>query len=69
MAGGEPRALVDPNTLRADGTAALSSVHLSDDASVLAYMISFSGSDWQTIYALYVRVCVGVDVCVWVCDV
>lgn len=49
-----PRVLVDPNTLRADGTAALSAVYLSDDASKLAYMISFSGSDWQTIFVLYV---------------
>jgi hypothetical protein len=50
--------LVDPNTLREDGTAALSSVHLSDDASKMAYMVAFSGSDWQTIKVMYVRTCV-----------
>ena len=42
---------------------------LSDDASVLAYMISSSGSDWQTIYALRVRVCLRVGGCGWVCYV
>lgn len=52
---GEPRVLVDPNTLREDGTAALSSVHLSDDANTMAYMVAFSGSDWQTIMVMYVR--------------
>lgn len=47
--------LVDPNTLREDGTAALSSVHLSDDAGTMAYMVAFSGSDWQTIKVMCVR--------------
>ncbi|EWM26305.1 prolyl endopeptidase [Nannochloropsis gaditana] len=47
-----PRMLIDPNTLRADGTAALSSVHVTEDGNTLAYMISLSGSDWQTIYTM-----------------
>ncbi len=48
----EPRVLIDPNTLRKDGTAALSAVYLTEDANTLAYMISLSGSDWQTIYVM-----------------
>ena len=47
-----PRVLIDPNTLREDGTAALSSVYVTEDGSTLAYMISLSGSDWQTIYVM-----------------
>ena len=43
---GQP--LLDPNTLSADGTAAVSSVAVSDDGKLLAYSISLSGSDWQT---------------------
>ncbi len=61
---GEPRVLVDPNTLREDGTAALSSVHLSDDANTLAYMVALSGSDWQTIKLMCVRACVVCVACV-----
>jgi len=47
-----PRVLIDPNTLREDGTAALSSVYVTEDGNTLAYMISLSGSDWQTIYVM-----------------
>ncbi len=43
---GEP--LLDPNALSADGTAAVSSVAVSEDGKLLAYSISVSGSDWQT---------------------
>lgn len=39
--------LLDPNTLAADGTAALSGYAVSDDGKLLAYGISRSGSDWQ----------------------
>jgi prolyl oligopeptidase len=42
------RVLLDPNTLSADGTAAVSSVAVSDDGRSLAYSISVAGSDWQT---------------------
>lgn len=45
-----PRVLIDPNTLREDGTAALSGVYVSEDGSKAAYMVSFSGSDWKSIY-------------------
>ncbi|TDH74149.1 uncharacterized protein CCR75_008042 [Bremia lactucae] len=51
---GEPRVLLDPNSLAEDGTAALSSHAFSeakngDGKLFLAYGISRGGSDWQTI--------------------
>ncbi len=46
--GDEGSPLLDPNTLSADGTAAVSSVQVSSDGRLLAYAISESGSDWQT---------------------
>lgn len=43
----EPKVLLDPNTLSADGTVAVSATVLSDDGDLLAYSLSSSGSDWQ----------------------
>jgi prolyl oligopeptidase len=43
----EPRVLLDPNTLSADGTVALSGLSISEDARLMAYGISVAGSDWQ----------------------
>jgi prolyl oligopeptidase len=45
--GGEPRELLDPNTLSKDGTVALSGTSVSYDGKWLAYSISTAGSDWQ----------------------
>ena len=44
------RVLLDPNTLSADGTVALSDATPSDDGRYLAYSLSTSGSDWQEIH-------------------
>ncbi|MEJ5225239.1 MAG: prolyl oligopeptidase family serine peptidase, partial [Anaerolineales bacterium] len=43
----EGRVLLDPNTLSADGTAALNAWSVSEDGNWLAYAVSQSGSDWQ----------------------
>ncbi|HYO62224.1 MAG TPA: prolyl oligopeptidase family serine peptidase [Pyrinomonadaceae bacterium] len=46
---GEPRVLLDPNTLSKDGTVALSGYDISDDGKTMAYSVSTAGSDWQEI--------------------
>ncbi len=43
-----PRVLLDPNTYRPDGTAALTSIALTDDGAFMAYGIADAGSDWET---------------------
>jgi len=45
---GEPKVLIDPNTLSDDGTVALSGAAFSNDGRFLAYGVSDAGSDWQT---------------------
>ncbi|GAB3408479.1 prolyl oligopeptidase family serine peptidase [Massilia agilis] len=42
-----PRMLLDPNTLAADGTVALSGAEVSPDGKLLAYGTAASGSDWN----------------------
>ncbi len=42
----EPKVLLDPNKLSADGTVALSGASVSDDGNYLAYGIAAAGSDW-----------------------
>jgi len=42
--------LLDPNTLREDGTVALSGWVPSDDGKYLAYGLAAAGSDWNTWY-------------------
>jgi prolyl oligopeptidase len=43
----QPRLLLDPNTLAADGTVALSGMAVSPDGKYLAYGTAASGSDWN----------------------
>ena len=43
---GEPKVLLDPNTLSADGTVAISGLSITDDGSLAAYSIADAGSDW-----------------------
>lgn len=43
----EPKLLLDPNTLSADGTVALTDAAVSNNGKLLAYSLSASGSDWQ----------------------
>lgn len=44
----EPRTLIDPNQLSADGTVALAAAAVSRDGERLAYALSEAGSDWMT---------------------
>ncbi|RME24097.1 MAG: S9 family peptidase [Deltaproteobacteria bacterium] len=44
----EPRVLLDPNTWSDDGTVALASYGVSEDARIIAYGRSDGGSDWVT---------------------
>jgi protease II len=55
-----PRAvqvLLDPNTLCEDGTASIRGTWFTDDGTLLAYGVSFSGSDWFTIRIRDVQTC------------
>src|ERR1051325_5734790 len=49
---GEPKALLDPNTLSADGTISVSTLAVSKDAKFLAYGLSKAGSDWDEYYVM-----------------
>jgi prolyl oligopeptidase len=42
-----PQMVLDPNTMSADGTVAVSGIQPSPDGKLVAYGISASGSDWQ----------------------
>ena len=44
---GEPRLLIDPNTLTKDGTVALGGARFSQDGKLFAYGLASAGSDWQ----------------------
>ena len=43
------RVLIDPNTLSSDGTASLAVTEPSPNGKLLAYAISFAGSDWREV--------------------
>ncbi|HYO99494.1 MAG TPA: prolyl oligopeptidase family serine peptidase [Pyrinomonadaceae bacterium] len=43
----EPRVLLDPNKLSADGTIALAGTAISRDGKLMAYGLATSGSDWS----------------------
>ncbi len=47
---GEPRVLLDPNTLSEDGTVALGGLSISRDGKLMAWATNVSGSDWRTWY-------------------
>ncbi|GAB6394974.1 MAG: prolyl oligopeptidase family serine peptidase [Bacteroidales bacterium] len=49
---GEAKVLLDPNTLSADGTVALTGIDFSNDGKYLAYTVSRSGSDWREVYVM-----------------
>ena len=42
----EARVLIDPNTLSADGTVALSGTSVAEDGKLIAYGVAAAGSDW-----------------------
>jgi prolyl oligopeptidase len=48
----EPEVLLDPNTLSADGTVALSHMSFSKDGKYMGYSIARSGSDWNEIFVM-----------------
>jgi prolyl oligopeptidase len=50
FAGGEPRMLLDPNTLSDDGTVSLAGTAYSEDGRHLAYALADGGSDWRTVH-------------------
>lgn len=52
--GAEEKLLLDPNTLSADGTVAVSGLSVSDDGRFFAYSLSESGSDWTTWHVIEV---------------
>jgi prolyl oligopeptidase len=45
---GDPRVLLDPNTLSEDGTVSVGGWTVSDDGARLAYALADAGSDWRT---------------------
>jgi prolyl oligopeptidase len=43
---GQPKVLLDPNTMSPDGTVAISGLSITDDGKLAAYSIADAGSDW-----------------------
>ncbi|MCX2573549.1 prolyl oligopeptidase family serine peptidase [Pedobacter sandarakinus] len=49
---GKEEVFLDPNTLTADGTAAVSLLGFSHDKKYVAYSVAQAGSDWSNIYVM-----------------
>lgn len=49
---GTPEVFLDPNTLSADGTAALAGMSFSRDHKLCAYNVARAGSDWNEIHVM-----------------
>jgi prolyl oligopeptidase len=49
---GEPRVLLDPNTLSADGTVAVGDLSVSHNGRYMAYSINKAGSDWAEFHVI-----------------
>lgn len=47
---GDPKILIDPNTLSQDGTIAVDSISVTDDGTLMAYALSEAGSDVQKVH-------------------
>lgn len=52
---GEPRVLLDPNTLSKDGTVSLGGIFFSHDNKYMAYTLGKAGSDWQDILVMEIE--------------
>jgi prolyl oligopeptidase len=48
--GVDPRVLIDPNTLSAEGTVALTQTSPTDDGKLLGYGLAMAGSDWNELH-------------------
>ncbi len=53
--GGEPKLLLDPNTLSKDGTVSLGTLGIDKTAKYLGYSISRAGSDWNEIFVMNIE--------------
>src|SRR5262245_15651430 len=51
----QPKLLIDPNLLSADGTVALTNWEVSEDGRLLAYDLAEAGSDWRECHVLEVE--------------
>src|ERR1035437_976524 len=49
---GEPKILIDPNTLSKDGSVSVSLVAVSNNQKYLLFHTNTNGSDWETIYIM-----------------
>ena len=64
---GNPRVVLDPNTLSSDGTVALTAMAASPDGKCLAYGTSKGGSNWKQIQVLNLSTSLpGPDLLKWV---